>query len=112
MSRSQRYFHVLSLSAQIHARILAISALGSGHHEQAQLKVKCGLQAMSEHRAVIQGKDSEEGCSVFLEYIQPHKQDDMPSLIIKLENPRIILLFRCVSMCELLTGSTDQTLSF
>ncbi|KAK9867091.1 hypothetical protein WJX84_006946 [Apatococcus fuscideae] len=52
------------------------------------------LQAMPEHRAVIQGKDADESCSVFLEYLQPHNQDDMASLIVKLENPRIILLFR------------------
>lgn len=50
---------------------------------------------MPEHRAVLQGKDPTEGCSIFLEYMQPHKQDAMPSLIIKLENPRIILRFRC-----------------
>ncbi len=71
------------------------------------------LQARPEHSMVLRPNSASESCSLTLEYTQPVKRNQPPSLIIEMANPRMLVLFRCVDACMCLAYcSSDIRLKF
>ena len=63
-----------------------------------QMVLRCfaGMaQARPEHSMVLRPNSAAESCSLTLEYTQPVKRSQPPSLIIEMANPRMLVLFRC-----------------
>jgi hypothetical protein len=52
------------------------------------------VQARPEHSMVVRPNSAAESCSLTLEYTQPLKRSQPPSLIIEMANPRMLILFR------------------
>ncbi|BDA48870.1 hypothetical protein COCOBI_12-5530 [Coccomyxa sp. Obi] len=52
------------------------------------------MQARPEHSMVLRPNSAAESCSLTLEYTQPLKRSQPPSLIIEMANPRMLVLFR------------------
>ena len=66
------------------------------------------LQARPEHSVVLRANTGSSlagdhnrvsSCTLLLRYIKPHDEFSPPDLTVELDNPQVLLLFRCVSCC-------------